>query len=281
MKKRWIAPLAALVLAAGLMAGCSSNGTDTGSEHDNSTAGSGSGAEATDLLDKIQEAGLIIVGTEGTYSPNSYHDEDGNLVGFDVDVARGIAEHLGVEIEFMEAEWDSLFGALDSGRIDIIVNEVEYSDERSEKYDFSEPYTYVHGALLVAEDNTDITGFDNLDGARAAQNLTSSWGQEAEGYGAELVSVDSVAQGIELILSGRADCMLNAETAFYDYLKKHPDTPVKIVTTTDTTTSSQIPVPKGNERLVEAIGKALDEMRSSGELAQLSEQYFGADVTGE
>ena len=92
-------------------------------------------------------------------------------------------------------------------------------------------------------------------GKRAAQNLTSSWGQEAEGCGAELVSVDSVAEGIELILSGRADCMLNAETAFYDYMNKHPDAPVKIVAATDTTTSSQIPVPKGNERLVEAINE--------------------------
>ena len=137
------------------------------------------------------------------------------------------------------------------------------------------------GALLVAEDNTDITGFDALEGKRAAQNLTSSWGQEAEGCGAELVSVDSVAEGIELILSGRADCMLNAETAFYDYMNKHPDAPVKIVAATDTTTSSQIPVPKGNERLVEAINEALDDMCASGQLAQLSEQYFGADVTSE
>lgn len=269
-----------LGLVTGLMAGCSANEADTDIGND-TAAGNGSNPETTDLLDKIQEAGVIVVGTEGTYSPNSYHDENGDLVGFDVDVARGIAEHLGVEIEFMEAEWDSLFGALDSGRIDIVVNEVEYSDERAEKYDFAEPYTYVHGALLVAEDNTDITGFDDLEGKRAAQNLTSSWGQEAENYGAELVSVDAVAQGIELILSGRADCMLNAETAFYDYMNKHPDTPVKIVATTDTTTSSQIPVPKGNERLVEAINEALDDMRSSGELAQLSEQYFGADVTSE
>ena len=205
MKKRWLAALMAFALTTGLMAGCGGNETDTGSEseQDASAAGNDSTAEAADLLDKIQEAGVIVVGTEGTYSPNSYHDEDGNLVGFDVDVARGIAEHLGVEIEFMEAEWDSLFGALDSGRIDIVVNEVEYSDERAEKYDFSEPYTYVHGALLVAEDNMDITGFDSLEGVRAAQNLTSSWGQEAESYGAELVSVDAVAQGIELILSGR------------------------------------------------------------------------------
>ena len=278
MKKRWLAVLAALALTAGLMAGCGSNGANTDGGNDEAE---GSNPGETDLLDKIQEAGVLVVGTEGTYSPNSYHDENGDLAGFDVDVARGVAEHLGVDIQFVEAEWDSLFASMDSGRVDIVVNEVEYSDERAVKYDFSEPYTYVHGALLVAEDNTDITGFDTLEGKRAAQNLTSSWGQEAESCGAELVSVDAVAQGIELILSGRADCMLNAETAFYDYMNKHPDAPVKIVAATDTTTSSQIPVPKGNERLVEAINEALDDMRASGQLAQLSEQYFGADVTSE
>ena len=278
MKKRWLAVLAALALTAGLMAGCGSNGANTDGGNDDAE---GSNPGETDLLDKIQEAGVIVVGTEGTYSPNSYHDENGDLVGFDVDVARGVADHLGVDIQFVEAEWDSLFASMDSGRVDIVVNEAESSDERAVKYDFSEPYTYVHGALLVAEDNTDITGFDTLEGKRAAQNLTSSWGQEAEGCGAELVSVDSVAEGIELILSGRADCMLNAETAFYDYMNKHPDAPVKIVAATDTTTSSQIPVPKGNERLVEAINEALDDMRASGQLAQLSEQYFGADVTSE
>ena len=278
MKKRWLAVLAALALTAGLMAGCGSNGANTDGGNDDAE---GSNPGETDLLDKIQEAGVIVVGTEGTYSPNSYHDENGDLVGFDVDVARGVADHLGVDIQFVEAEWDSLFASMDSGRVDIVVNEAEYSDERAVKYDFSEPYTYVHGALLVAEDNTDITGFDTLEGKRAAQNLTSSWGQEAEGCGAELVSVDSVAEGIELILSGRADCMLNAETAFYDYMNKHPDAPVKIVAATDTTTSSQIPVPQGNERLVEAINEALDDMRASGQLAQLSEQYFGADVTSE
>ena len=278
MKKRWLAVLAALALTAGLMAGCGSNGANADGGND---VAEGSNPGETDLLDKIQEAGVIVVGTEGTYSPNSYHDENGDLVGFDVDVARGVADHLGVDIQFVEAEWDSLFASMDSGRVDIVVNEVEYSDERAVKSASSEPYTYVHGALLVAEDNTDITGFDTLEGKRAAQNLTSSWGQEAEGCGAELVSVDSVAEGIELILSGRADCMLNAETAFYDYMNKHPDAPVKIVAATDTTTSSQIPVPKGNERLVEAINEALDDMRASGQLAQLSEQYFGADVTSE
>ena len=246
-------------------------------ENASQTTASDSGEE--DLLDTVLERGTLIIGTEGTYSPNSYHDESGELVGFDVDVARGIAEYLGVEAQFMEAEWDSLFAAMDSGRVDIVVNEVEYSDERAEKYDFSEPYTYVHGALMVAESNTDINSFEDLAGKRAAQNLTSSWGRMAESYGAELVSVDSVSQCVELLLSGRVDATLNAETAFSGYLSVNPDAAVKIVAETDSTTSSLVPVPKGNERFLAAVNEALDEMRESGRLSELSEKYFGTDVT--
>lgn len=259
-----------------------SDAADNGAGEDSQAReGSDEAAEGGDQLAKILEAGKIIIGTEGTYSPNSYHDENGDLVGFDVEVARKIAEKLGVEAEFMEAEWDSLFAAMDSGRIDTVINEVEYSDERALKYDFSQPYTYIHGALMVKVDNEDITGFEDLDGKKAAQNLTSSWGTMAEEYGAELVGVDAVSQCVDLLLSGRADATLNVETAFADYLKSHPDADVKIVAWTDSASSSCVPVKKGNEELLKAIDAALEELRESGELTELSEKYFGMDVTKE
>lgn len=235
--------------------------------------------EKVDLLSKIQEKGVIKIGTEGTYSPNSYHDENGELVGFDVEVGKAIADKLGVKVEFVESEWDSLFAAMDAGRIDIIVNEVEYSDERAEKYDFSDPYTYVHGALLVSNDNEIIQSFEDLEGMKAAQNLTSSWGILAESYGAELVGVNAMDQSIELLKTNRADATLNAETAFSDYLRKHPNEPVKIIALTEETASSVIPVKKGNERLLEEINKAIAELKESGELKAISEKYFGIDVT--
>ena len=243
------------------------------------SGGSIQGQEGVDLLSQIQQRGVLRIGTEGTYSPNSYHDESGELVGFDVEVARGVAEQLGVKAEFVEAEWDSLFASMDAGRIDTVINEVEYSEERAEKYAFSDPYTYVHGALLVAADHPEIAGFDDLKGRRSAQNMTSSWGRMAESYGAEVVSVDTLTQCVELLTSGRADATLNAETAFYDYLKQHPEAPVTIVAMTDSTTSSLIPVKKNNPELVEAINNALQAMRDSGELARLSEKYFGSDIT--
>lgn len=158
MMKMW-KKMIALFSAACVLAACGAS--DTASD---------------DQLTQIQEKGVIVIGTEGTYAPNSYHDEEGNLTGFDVEVGRLIARELGVEAQFVESSWDSLFAAMDSGRVDTVINEVEADEERAEKYDFSQPYTYVHGALMVSSDNTDIQGFADLDGMRAAQNLTSSWG---------------------------------------------------------------------------------------------------------
>ena len=301
MKRNWILKATAIVMASGLLAGCGSSNSSVGTSAVETTArtettttqtaaaeseieGTNPDIEANadgNLLDQILEKGVITIGTEGTYSPNSYHDESGRLVGFDVEVAEKVAEKLGVRAEFVESKWDSLFAGMDSGRIDIVVNEVEASEERRAKYDFSEPYTYIHGALLVANDNNEIQSVEDLNGKRAAQNLTSSWGQLAESYGAELVGVDSMNQSVELLLTGRADVTLNAETAFYDFMKNQPDQAVKIAAMTDSTTSSVIPVRKGDEDLVNAINAALDELRESGDLAELSIKYFGEDVTAE
>lgn len=272
---------------AGSGAGESSADAESGVEESSADAGSeaaadnGEASQGGDQLAKILEAGKIVIGTEGTYSPNSYHDESGKLVGFDVEVGEKIAEKLGVEAEFFEAEWDSLFSSMDAGRIDTVINEVEYSDERALKYDFSQPYTYIHGALMVKGDNEEIKTFEDLDGKKAAQNLTSSWGKMAEEYGAELVSVDAVAQTVDLLLAGRADATLNVETAFSDYLKKNPDADVKVVALTEEASSSLVPVKKGNEELLKAINEAIDELRASGELKELSEKYFGMDVTSQ
>ena len=169
--KKTLTAALALTLAAALLAGCS--GTAAGSTSGSAPATAENAGDG-DLLDKIQQAGVMIVGTEGTYSPNSYHNEEGELVGFDVDVARGVAEHLGVEIQFVEAEWDSLFASMDSGRIDLVVNEVEASEERRQKYDFSEPYTYVHGALLVGAETTRAL-LERLEGEVGLLIDTGNW----------------------------------------------------------------------------------------------------------
>ena len=92
-------------------------------------------AEGNSHLEEIRSRGTLIVGTEGTWSPYTYHDEDEKLVGFDVEVAKLIADYIGVDIQYSETVWSSIFGSLDAGQIDLVVNEVSYTEERAVKYD--------------------------------------------------------------------------------------------------------------------------------------------------
>lgn len=261
--KKWIRVMLIGLMTLGLVACGNKSQTETGK----------------DKLDEIKERGYLLVGTEGTYAPNSYHDADNKLVGFDVEVAATIAKHLGVEVKYVETEWASIFAALDAGQIDVVVNEVGYTEERAEKYDFTEPYAFVQGGILVREDDDSIRRFEDLEGKVAANESTSTWGATAVEYGATLDPVNAMAQSISEVLNGRADCTLNYVTAFHDYMKENPDAKVKIAVYSDPEPSSYIPVVKGNEKLVEAINQALKEAQESGELSAISEKYFGVDVT--
>lgn len=279
--------MTALVLTAVMafmMTACGSGNAGESAENGQTGAADSVTAESEttkDLLDEILERGYIIVGTEGTYSPNSYHDENDNLVGFDVEVAAAVAKYMGVEVRYVEMEWASIFAALDAGQIDIVINEVGYTEERAEKYDFSKPYAFVQGGILVRGDNTEINSFEDLDGKIAANESTSTWGATAQEYGATLDPVNAMAQSISEVLNGRADCTLNYVTAFADYMKENPDADVKIAAYSDPEPSSYIPVAKGNDRLVEAINDALDQAAANGELSEISMKYFGIDVTSE
>lgn len=235
-----------------------------------------------DQLDRIQKSGEIIVATEGTWAPWTYHDETDTLVGFDVEVAQAIAQKLGVTARFVESEWDGIFGGLDSMRYDIAANGIEVTQERSEKYDFTNPYGFIRTALIVRGDNTDIVTFEDLAGKRTANSIASTYMTLAESYGATAVGVDTLDQTIEMVLYGRADATLNAEVSFYDYLRVHPDANIKVVALTQEASQVSIPVRKGDDSatLLAAINQAIEELATEGELSRISKKYFGSDISG-
>ena len=187
---------------------------------------------AGENLDAIKAAGVIKIGTEGTYAPFTYHDADNKLVGFDVEIGEEIAKRLGVKPEFVEGKWDGLIAGLDVKRYDVVINQVGITEERKAKFDFSDPYIASKAALIVKEDNADIKGFGDLKGKKAAQSLTSNYGKIAEGAGAELVGTDGFDQSIQLLLTGRADATINDSLSFLDFKKHKPDAPVKIAAST-------------------------------------------------
>ena len=240
-------------------------------------------AESADagLLADIKERGYIVVGTEGTWSPYTYHDDNDELVGFEVEVAKYIADYIGVDVQFSETVWSSMFASLDAGQIDIVVNGVSYSEERALKYDFSEPYNYSQYAILTLADNDEINSLEDAKGKTAANDPTSSIGKFAEESGAVLDEVGEAAQAISEVKNGRADLTFSPVTVFADYLKNHPEDAdkFKVIVVTDPEPSAYVPVVKGNEALVSVINEALDQAKEDGTLSELALKYFDVDTT--
>ena len=169
----------------------------------------------------------------------------------------------------------------DDGRYDLMVNGVGITPERQEKYDFSTPYAYNRTAVIVRGDYDEIHSMEDLKGKKTANTISSTYAQLAEQYGAEVTGVDDLNQTFELLLSGRIDATLNAEMTYYDYMKEHPDAKAKIAVLTDEANKVAIPLRKGEDSasLREEVDKAIEEMRESGELKELSEKYFGTDIS--
>jgi L-cystine transport system substrate-binding protein len=231
------------------------------------------------LYDAIKEDGILNVGTEGTYAPYTFHNEEDVLTGYDVEVIKEVAKRMDLEIEFMETQWDSMFAGLNSERFHLIANQVGINDERKESYDFSEPYTYSNAVLVVPKDSTGITSFEDLEGRKSAQSLTSNYGKIAEENGAEIVGVEGLAQSIELIKQGRAEATVNDKLAVLDYIKQQGDDEIQIVAESDEVTEMAFTFNKGHEELVEAISEELKAMKEDGTLAKISEEWFGEDVS--
>lgn len=264
------------LLTSVLVTGCSQNKdkVDNSPEASQSTTGS-------DLLGQIQNRGEIIIAMEGTWSPWTYHDEKGDLVGYDVEVGQLIAEKLGVEASFVEGEWDGLLAGLDAGRYDVIINGVDITEERSEKYDFSIPYAYNRTAVIVNGDNNEIQSMEDLNSKHTANTISSTYAEVAESYGAEVTGVDDLNQTFELLINNRIDATLNAEVTYYDYMKVHSNANIKIACLAPEVTQVAIPVRKGEEtrRLREEMNRAIEELSESGQLSELSEKYFGTDIS--
>ncbi len=242
---------------------------------------SGCGAKSKDQLSAVKSSGKIVIAMEGQWAPWTYHDETGALVGFDTEVGQAIAAKLGVQAEFVEGEWDGLFVGLDSGKYDMIINGVDVTEERSAKYDFTDPYVFDYTVLIVGQDNNEISTFDDLKGKVTTNSLGSTYADLGEQYGATVKNVDTLSETIDMVIAGRADATLNAQTSYFDYMSQQPDSPIKVVAKTAEANKIAIPLRKGEESASfrAEVNKAIAELRAEGKLAELSVKYFGGDIT--
>ena len=237
---------------------------------------------ADSLLDRINAKGTITVGTEGTYAPFTYHETDGTLTGYDVEVTRAIARKLGVTVEFKETQWDAMLAGLKAGRFDLVANQVALTTpERQATFDKSEPYSWSGAMMLVRADNDDIKSLEDVKGHKAAQTLSSNYGELATKLQAEIVPIDGMAQGLLLIRQKRAELTFNDSLALLDYLKKNPDAGLKTAweAPADEKLGAGLIANKGNDEALAKISAAIVELREDGTLKKLGEQFFGKDIS--
>ncbi|MBU9767078.1 ABC transporter permease subunit [Mycobacterium sp. TNTM28] len=258
MRSRRIPLLGLLLIVATLLAACGSQSDDAGP----------------------LQAGVLRVGTEGVYAPFSYHDAaTGQLSGYDVDVARAVADKLGVRVEFVETPWDSIFAALEAKRFDVVANEVTITDERKTKYDLSEPYSVGEGVIVTRADDDSISSLADLKGKVAAENATSNWSEIALAAGARVEAVEGFTQAIKLLNQGRVDVVVNDSIAVYAYLAETGDKSVKIAGKVGEKSEQGFAARK-DSGLLPDLNRALDELRADGTLTAISQRYLKADASG-
>ncbi|MEH7307141.1 amino acid ABC transporter substrate-binding protein [Neobacillus drentensis] len=253
-------------------------GKDNADKDNNKTDNKTAEKAGNDLLKKVKDEGTLLIGTEGTYPPFTFHDTSGKLTGFDVDLATEVAKRIGVKPEFKETQWDAMFAGLDAKRFDIIANEVGIRPDRQEKYDFSDPYITSAGVLIAHKDNDKVKSFEDIKGLNAAQSMTSNYADMAKKYGAKIVGVDGFQQAVELLAQKRVDVTINDKLSFLDYKKQKPDAPIKVVATADDASSSGFMFRKNSDTLVDEVNKVLKDIVDDGTYKKISEKWFGEDV---
>lgn len=274
LKNTKVFSLAALLAASTLaLAACGGNET--------------SDTEGTTAWDEIQEEGKLIVATSGTLLATSFRDSASDeLTGFEVEVAREVAERLNLEIEFKEMGFDEMLSSVQTGQVDIAANDIEISEDRLEEFIFSTPIKYSYGTAVVRKDDlSGISSLEDLEGKKAAGASTSIYMQIARDYGAEEVTYDNASNEVYLrdVSIGRTDVILNdyylstfGVAAFPEMnITIHPD--IKYAPS-----EVGLVMNKNNEELAENVNRVIEEMLEDGTITEISEEFFGgADVSVE
>ena len=246
--RRVVGVLVALVLCF-LPAACSSGSSDPGAAPDTT-------------LDKVKAAGVLRVGTEGTYAPFTYHDPTNNqLTGYDVEVINAVAAKMGLRTEFVEAPFDSIFASLQSDRFDLVANQVTKNAQREATYALSAPYTVSDGVIVTRTDDSSITSLADLKGKTTAQSSTSNWAQVAKDAGAKVEAVEGFTQAVTLVKQKRVDATVNDNLAVAEYSKTTGDTSVKIAAKTGDTSEQVFAMRQADTSLRDAVNTALGEVR--------------------
>jgi polar amino acid transport system substrate-binding protein len=291
-----VALLAALLAACG---GDSDSASDDGGATDEPAAATGEGVcagDTTDLLAEICEKGVLTVSTDPAYPPqSSLNEQTGEYEGFDIDVATEIAHRLGVDVAWEAPTWDVITAGSWNGRWDTTVGSMTPTNERQEVLYFTEPYNYTPAVVVVTADNDDVNDLTtDLDGKKVGSCSPCTYSDflekklSIEGYtfdfiidDAEISGYDTDTTALEDLVNGRLDAVITSVTTAQGYIDA--GNPVKIVGDPVFYEPLSVGFDKSSdpssESLYEAVDQIVAEMHEDGTLTELSEKWYGLDLT--
>lgn len=223
--------------------------------------------------------GTLKIGMEGTYPPFTYKDAQGNLTGFDVDIAKAVAAKLGLKPEFVLTEWSGILAGLQANKYDVIVNQVAITPERQQSIGFSAPYVYSTPQIIVKKNSTfNPKTLADLKGKRVGSSLGSNYEKQLQAAGGiNVVTYPGAAEVLADLATGRIDAGYN-DKLLVNYLIKSQNLPIKGAGL-GKADAMGIAMKKNNTALKAAIDKALLQMKADGTYAKISRQWFGVDVS--
>lgn len=230
---------------------------------------------------QTQNDDTLKVGMSGRYFPFTFVEQD-QLKGFEVDVMNAVAEHIGVDVQFVTANFSGLFGMLASGRIDTIANQITLTEERREAYAFTQPYVYDGAQVVTREGNDEIEGVEDLRGKTVAVNLGSNF----ENLLRELpyaneIEIRTYESNLEQDTAlGRVDAFVMDRVSASQVIKEKP-LPLELAGKPFSEIHNALPFRDTDEgrAMRDRVDAALTELKQDGTLAAISEDWFGSDIT--
>ncbi len=256
--------------------GCGSN---TSESSDTSSSDS-----ATDPL----EDGVLNVAVDDTYLPMEFRDDENNLVGFDIDLIDALGKQLGVKTDIQTVAWDGIFTGLEANQYDVIISSTSITPERSESYSQSDPYIS-NGIVIVSNNGTAEKGstIEELAGKKVGVQLETSADiavqklMEENNVDLELKQYDGMLDAFSALEGQQIDYVVTDVGVAQYYVQQNPET--FTITTEKPITNEPIGVTasKENTELISKINDALKALHDDGTLKQISEKWFGTDMTSD
>ena len=236
----------------------------------------------TSLLQEIKDRGVMKVGVMGTYQPYNFLNENKEMDGFDVDIAKEVAKRLGVEAEFVAQEFSGMIAGLQAEKFDVVISQMTITDERKAQMDFSEPYITNNVKIIVQEDNQNITKLEDFKG----KDIGAALGTNDETYLRTTVlpevgeftikTYDDVVTTLKDLDVGRIDATINNMYALKPVVEKQ-GFKIKAVGEPIKSDKAGIATRKGNEEFVAELNRVLEEMKADGTHAEIHKKWFGEE----